>query len=50
MPVHAMVRIFGFSMLPQVISAAGSGPSRVLPFQFCLGNVLTLLFYLSIMR
>ena len=35
-PVHAMVRAFGCSRVPQETSAGGIGPSRVVGFQMVL--------------
>ena len=32
MPVQAMVKALGFSSVPQLTSAAGTGASRVEPF------------------
>ena len=37
MPVQPIVRTLGLSGVPQVTSAAGTGASRALPFQNCLG-------------
>ena len=35
MPVHPTVKTFGFSIVPQVTSAAGTGARIALPFQNC---------------
>ena len=37
-PVHAIVKILGCSIVPQLTSTGGTGASRTLPFQCCFAK------------
>ncbi len=45
MPVHAIVKTLGFSIVPHVTSVAGNGASNALPFQNCLYSLYHLFFF-----